>query len=292
MRTRVWAFVAVLAVLGGAVSNEVGYVQINAEPGVEVFLDGEGVGVTSEDVGGLFVVDVAVGERLLRLERDGFEPQEVAVRVEAGRVHVHDVGQFAPPMRLMEAGQAVGVELRRLTGTLVVQTLPVESVVDLPGLGLREQAKTRDVWQVEHVPVGRYALTVSGLGREAQVDVEVIDRHETRVFVALGSDPPLVHSEQRPIPTHTVVRVGPEPIRSSESRQRVEVHGRGFRPGSVVVVAWGERVFEIPPERTSFVDGTRIDVEVGLFPADTTWSVVVVDPDGTRSERFAFVVVD
>ena len=140
--------------------------------------------------------------------------------------------------------------------------------------------------------MGRYALTVSALGQEVQVDVEVVDRQETRVFVVLGGETPVVRSEQRPIPTHVVERVAPEPIRSSQTRQRVEVHGRGFRPGSVVVVSWGDRVFEIPPERTSYVDATRVDVEVGLFPADTTWSLVVVDPDGTRSERFGLVVVD
>ena len=292
MWARVWAFVAVLSMLAGVAVAEVGFLQINAEPGIEVFLDGERVGVTSEEMGGLFVLDVAPGERLLRLERDGFEAQEVTVRVSAGRVSVHDVGQFAPSMLLQESGERTRVEMRRLTGTLIVQTLPVESVIDLPGLGLREQVKSRDLWQVEHVPVGRYALTVSALGREAQVDVEVIDRHETRVFIALGSDPPLVRSEQRPIPTHAVERVGPDPIRSSESRQRIEIHGRGFRPRAVVFVYWGERAFEIPPERTGFVDSTRIDVEVGLFPPDTTWSVVVVDPDGTRSERFGFVVVE
>ena len=292
MWTRVWAFVAALALLGGAAADEVGFVQVNAEAGVEVFLDGERVGTTSEELGGLLVVDVAVGERLLRFERDGFEAQELTIRVEAGRVSVHDVGQFAPPLQVLVAGDRSSVALRRLTGTLVVQTLPVEGVVDLPGLGLREQVKSRDLWQVEHVPVGRYALTVSALGREVQVEVEVIDRHETRVFVAPGSDPALVRSEQRPIPTHAVERVGPAPIRSSQSRQRVEVHGRGFRPGATVVISWAEREFEIPPDRTVYVDTTRIDVEAGLFPADTSWSVVVVDPDGTRSERFGFVVVE
>ena len=63
-----------------------------------MFVDGEAVGVTTEAIGGLFVVDVAVGERLLRLEREGYEAQEITVLVRAGRVSVHDVGQFAPPL--------------------------------------------------------------------------------------------------------------------------------------------------------------------------------------------------
>ena len=91
MWTRAFAFVAVLSMLAGVAVAEVGFLQISAEPGVEVLLDGERVGATSEEVGGLFVVDVAVADRVLRLEREGFEAQEVAVRVSAGRVSVRDV---------------------------------------------------------------------------------------------------------------------------------------------------------------------------------------------------------
>ena len=297
MWARAFAVVAVVSLLGGGSANvetasEVGFLQVNADPGVEVFIDGEHVGTTSEEARGLFVLDVPAGERRVRFQQDGFEAREVTVAVIAGRVSVYDVAQFAPSMRVHQAGQPTRVEMRRLTGTLVVQTLPVESVLDLPGLGLREQVKSSDVWQVDQVPEGSYSLTVSALGREVQSEVVVVDRHETRVFVALGSDPPLVRSVSIPIPTHAVARIGPDTIRSSESRQRVEIHGRGFRPGSVVFVYWGEREFEIPPERTTYVDATRIDVEVGLFPADTSWAVVVVDPDGVRAERFGFTVVD
>ena len=292
MRARVLAFAAMLLWIGSAIASEVGFLQITAAPGIDVYIDGEPVGTTSEEVGGLFVLDVPVGERLVRLEKEGFEPDEFTVFIDPGRVSVYDVGQIAPPMQQRESGERASTQMRRLTGTLVVQTLPVESVLDLPGLGMREQVKSRDVWKVEQVPVGSYGLTVSALGREVQLDVVVVDRHETRVFVALGSDPPLVTTETLPIPPHAVERLAPDPIRSNQSRQRIEVHGRGFRPGAVVFVYWGDNEFEIPPERTSFVDEHRIDAEVGLFPGDTNWSVVVVDPDGTRSERFPFTVVD
>lgn len=292
MWARVGAFAAVLLWLGSAAATEVGFLQVNADPGINVYVDGESVGTTSGEVGGLFVLDVPAGERLVQLEKSGFEVREFPVLVIGGRVSVYDVGQFAPPMSQRELGECSSSAMRRLTGTLVVQTLPVESLLDLPGLGLREQVKSRDVWMVEQVPVGSYGLTVSALGREVQLDVVVVDRHETRLFVALGSDPPRITSETRPIPPHAVERLAPEVIRSSQNRQRIEVHGRGFRPGAVAFVYWGDNEFEIPPERTAFVDEQRIDVEVGLFPADTNWTVVVVDPDGTPSEPFPFTVVD
>ena len=98
-------------------------------------------------------------------------------------------------------------------------------------------------------------------------------------------------SVSSPIPTHAVERVGPDTIRSSESRQRVEIRGGGFRLGAVVFLSWDERDLEIPPERTAFVDATRIDGEAGLHPGDTSWTVVV-DPDGIGSEPSFFDVVD
>ena len=98
-------------------------------------------------------------------------------------------------------------------------------------------------------------------------------------------------SVSSPIPTHAVERVGADTVRSSESRQRVEIHGRDLRPGAVVFLYGDERDPDIPPERTAFVDATRSDGEAGLLPGDTSWPVVV-DPDGIRPEPSFFDVVD
>ena len=62
---------------------------------------------------------------------------------------------------------------------------------------------------------------------------------------------------------------------------RVSVHDVGQFTPPMRLQELGERRCEIPPECTGYVDTTRIDIEVGLFPAGANWSVVVVDPDGT-----------
>ena len=81
----------VVAVLAGGFVVAGGYLQINAQPGVEVFVDGEAAGVTEEAIGGLLIADVVPGERRLRFVLEGFEPREVTVVVREGRVLIHDL---------------------------------------------------------------------------------------------------------------------------------------------------------------------------------------------------------
>lgn len=130
------------------------------------------------------------------------------------------------------------------------------------------------------------------------LDVDHVARECNRPAVSLGCGQRLRHAGDLGAPIGEIEQILPRLARFQvlglleHLRKERRAHGRGFRPGATVVISWAEREFEIPPDRTVYVDTTRIDVEAGLFPADTSWSVVVVDPDGTRSERFGFVVVE
>jgi len=291
MFRRTWVTVAWMLWLGYAAAAA-GYVQVNAGAGVEVFVDGEFVGVTREDVGGLLLTDVQPGERQLRFALAGFAPREVTVVVVAGRVLVHDVQRFEPELRIGEAGERAATELRKLTGTLVVQSLPVGAVIDVPSLRLAGQRKTRDVWTVERVPVGVHEVRVAALGRSVSADVEIFDGEVTRVFAFLGVDPPRIEVIRREGNAVAIERVEPSPVRSSQTRQTVRIFGEGFVPASSVTVYWGDREYPIPAERTTYVDVGRIDILAGLFPGGPGWALVVENPGGGRSERFGFAVVD
>lgn len=293
MRVMRMGFVAVVVVVllsGFVVAG--GYVQIDAQPGVQVFIDGEAAGVTEEAIEGLLIADVAPGERRLRFVLEGFEPREVTVVVVEGRVLVHDVERFEPQLRIGESGERSATELRKLTGTLIVQSLPVGAVIDVRSLALVRQPKTRDVWTLEQVPVGVHEVTVSALGRTVSATVDVVDGEVTRVFAFLGVDPPRIEVVQVEGDAISIERLEPSPIRSREARQVVQVLGRGFVPGSTVTFFWEGRSFPIPAERTTFVSPVRIDVTAALFPAATSWSVVVENPGGARSVRLPFGVVD
>lgn len=291
MRGRWWIAVVVVWSLGASVLAA-GYVQIVAAPGVEVYVDDLLVGVTDESVDGLLLRDVAPGDRRLRFVLAGFEPREVTVTVVEGRVVVHELVPFEPPLRIEETGPRETSELRLLTGTLVVQSLPVAAEIDVPSLGLAAQRKTRDVWTLEQVPAGVHEVVVEALGRSVRTEVAVVDGQVTRLFAFLGADPPSVEVVERPGDVVTITQVAPERIRASDERQTIQVVGVGFLPTSAVTLYWGERAFPIPADRVTFVDAGRLDVLAALFPADDDWGVMVQNPGGVRAPRFRFSVVD
>ena len=53
-----------------------GHIQIESEPGVNVFLNDDLKGVTSSEFGGLIIQNMPAGNHLLRFTLEGFNPQE------------------------------------------------------------------------------------------------------------------------------------------------------------------------------------------------------------------------
>jgi hypothetical protein len=159
------AIVVVVAVLGtlawSAALAQTGFVQVRSEPGIQVFLDDVFAGVTNTDVGGLILMDVPAGQRRLRLVREGLVPQEATVGVVAGQVLLYEVGSFVPRVQVTQEGAEGAAELRVATGTLVVQCLPIECVVDIPSLGIAGVRKTQDRLVARGVPEGSYTGRLS-----------------------------------------------------------------------------------------------------------------------------------
>jgi formylglycine-generating enzyme required for sulfatase activity len=138
-----------------------GFVQVRAQPGIQVFLDDVFVGVTNADVGGLILTDVRPGARRLRFVREGFLPQDATVSVVAGQVLLYELGSLVPRVQVREEGAGGAAEMRVETGSVVVQCLPIECVVDIPALGITNRRKTQDRLVLEGVPVGVYAGRLS-----------------------------------------------------------------------------------------------------------------------------------
>lgn len=90
------ACVALACVLGGVVAHaeETGTIELRAEAGVRVLLDGVEAGVIG-DVGTI-ALKAAPGAHKLVLQKAGHEPIEVDVEVEAGRTASPYVGSFKP----------------------------------------------------------------------------------------------------------------------------------------------------------------------------------------------------
>jgi formylglycine-generating enzyme required for sulfatase activity len=126
-----------------------GYIQVECEAGVKMFLDDEFKGTTNADEGGLIIQDIPAGSHKLKAVKEGFSPQEKSYKVD----------QFVPKIRIEEKGDEGAGTVSAKTGVLVIKSLPIDCTVHCPALGLDTYAKTKDMLQLSDVPEGAYDLS-------------------------------------------------------------------------------------------------------------------------------------
>ncbi|HSN54327.1 MAG TPA: alpha/beta hydrolase domain-containing protein [Candidatus Sulfomarinibacteraceae bacterium] len=144
-------------------------VQISAEPGLRVYLDGELVGTTSQLEDGLYLADVGRGRHSIRVEKDGFEPQRFDVQVHTRPIEVA-VGAFEP---LAPAAPSVPAEAATLeVGSLVVTSAPQNCTVEIGG---RVRDKTTPQLSIGGLAVGEHTITFSKPGYEPVTSVIAIE---------------------------------------------------------------------------------------------------------------------
>jgi hypothetical protein len=95
-RPAVTVALLLLAVAGLAAAGETGRLQVTCRSGVRVYLDGEFVGLTTAEEDGLYLREVSGGGHLVRVEKLGFEPQELEVEVRPGRATEVRVDPLTP----------------------------------------------------------------------------------------------------------------------------------------------------------------------------------------------------
>jgi len=163
---------AATAVEATAVSRAAG-VQVSAEPGLRVYLDGQLVGTTTLREDGIYLADVERGRHTIRVEKDGFEPQRYDVQVYTRPIEV-EVGSFVPASVAAPEGQRGGggaTEIREV-GSLVVTSAPQNCMVDIDG---RAQEKTTPQLSIGGLAAGEHTITFSKPGFEPVTSVIVIE---------------------------------------------------------------------------------------------------------------------
>jgi len=85
--------------------------------------------------------------------------------------------------------------------------------------------------------------------------------------------------------------VTPSPLYGSDEPRRIVINGAGFVAGSMVALSRSGEIEVMPPEQVTFIDQSRIAIEVttGTRPAD--WAVQVSTPDNRRSNVLPFQVM-
>jgi hypothetical protein len=144
--------VAVLSPPSARAEEPAGYVQFKGDPGVRIELDGEQAGVTSEK-DGLIARGVKPGARRFVARRDGFVPQHGVVMVEADAVTVRELDAWQPII-------TAEIERDKGFGTLIVDTLPVDSTILARRLGWKEKvAKGERAFIAREIPAGSHKFT-------------------------------------------------------------------------------------------------------------------------------------
>ncbi len=166
------------------------YIQIVSEPDIKVFIDGKFKGVTNADLGGFIVEGLQAGEYAVKLVKEDCIPQLGNVKLNYGDVHVYTSKPFAPKISIAQSGnknQSAEVYKKMLdmqvkTGSLKIQSLPVQIQISIPGAGITSQ-KTDDKWLANEVVAGSYPVTYSWRGYELKDTLTISPYAETFVFV-------------------------------------------------------------------------------------------------------------
>jgi hypothetical protein len=197
---------------------ERGSLRIVTEPeGATVWLQRVRRGETKGE--GLLITDLAAGEYLLRIEKEGFYPYEQSVNIEAGKEQSLRISLLP---RRKEIGEGKGF--------LFVDSEPSGVDVYLDG---RLIGKT-PIWQ-EIVSVGRHRLelrseTHANLSEEIEVEDASVVRKSYRLKPAFGN---LVVFTDIP---DAKVRVGGQEVTLRDGRGEVRLPGGDYE----VVVSWGQ----------------------------------------------------
>ncbi len=119
-------------------AQDTGFIQVQCEPGIQIFLDGTLEGLSNSDQGGLVIEAVPVGEWLVKALKPGFTPQERRVRV-AKRGEIVVVKFEVPTPKAPQPDEAAAPRVTSTPNTSepssvkVRRETPETSVVDLGG---------------------------------------------------------------------------------------------------------------------------------------------------------------
>ncbi|MBN1809352.1 MAG: hypothetical protein JW909_09820 [Planctomycetes bacterium] len=163
---------------------DTGHLQIKCKPGVLIFLDGNLLGPTKAEYGGMIIQDIAKGRHELKAVMEGFMPVVDTITIPSGGVLVHSITSFVPALVITQEGDDKDLATAvAQTGDLVIQSLPVECTIDIPAAGVAGYRKEKDKWKARNIPGGEYRATFSAMGKRLTHDVKVTTGKVTVLMV-------------------------------------------------------------------------------------------------------------
>lgn len=185
---------SVLVGFATAQQNETGYIQIVAEPGIRVFVEGKLAGSTSDRDQGLVLNNVGAGKYRLRFEKDGFESRVAELSVSPGEVTVYTLYSLAPSIDIQEDDAERTGFLEPKTGVLEFVCLPVYCSISIPELELDNYTKRSSTMMIHEVLATRYQVTISVGDSQLQEMVELEPNTTLKLFANFTNNRPLLET--------------------------------------------------------------------------------------------------
>jgi len=157
-------------------------IQVVAEPGISVYIDETFQGKTSLDYDGLIIENVLSGSRIIKLIKEGFNPQEERINIKLGEVYTYTVRPFIPKIKIYESGNTGQQEIALKVGNLKIQSLPISITIKIPSLGVN-YSKRKDEWNAEEIPAGIYSATFTYKDQSLSHQIKIAHNKTTRLMV-------------------------------------------------------------------------------------------------------------
>ena len=164
----------------------VGYIQIKCEPGAMVFLDNNFVGNTSLEQVGLILQDVPAGSYVIKIVKEGFEPQSIKIDLKVNEIYVYEVKEFIPQLDVTQTGEADTDTIKQRVGSLLVETIPIDCIIEIPKLNINKEHygnKTKKTWEISKVPVGSYRLNFIAFGKKIEYELKIEEGIQKHLLV-------------------------------------------------------------------------------------------------------------
>ena len=159
------------------------YIQVKAEPNISVFLNDEFKGKTNVEFSGLIIEKLKAGKYNIKVVKDGYVPQTESLILNPGEVKIYQVKPFIPQYKITQTGNKQQQTLALKTGSLRIQSLPVDIQIEIIDLGVKS-FKSQDEWNIEDIPIGLHKVKFSW-GSKVLIDTI---RIETGAFKHIFAD--------------------------------------------------------------------------------------------------------
>ncbi len=155
--------------LGSAALATAGDVRVTCSPGLNIFLDGEFVGVSIPKQDGMYLTGLSAGEHTIMVKTVGFSPKEFSVTVGSSPRQVV-VGELLPIRNINQPETTKQDVVGRPVGIIEVTSAPQRCTVEIAG---QKIVKQEPIMMIPGIAVGDYDIRFESSGAVLTTNVVV-----------------------------------------------------------------------------------------------------------------------